>query len=167
MSGQNVRTEGLTDLVSALKGPAFRQVNKELRASAKVIATGMLPTVRSAVTKSRAPQAKAMANTVRVHSDRVPVVVVGKVNPRFAGSKFRGGNTKRRRGAMALGVVSGPLGGRRDTTAHENYYRISRDRSWGPLGQAIRGPVTRDAETAYLKAYIAILKAHGFDAKAR
>lgn len=155
--GKAVEAQGLRDLVKALKGPAFKDVNKELRQYSKQIADDLVPAVADGVRRSRAPQAAAMAGTVRAHSDRVPVVVVGKTNPKFARSKFRGGDTRRRRGAIALGVVSGPAG-------HVNYYKIGRDRSWGPLGDAIRGPIMRDAEIAYLRLYIATLKHHGFDA---
>lgn len=159
-----VEVTGLADLVKNLKGPLFKDVNKELRSGARMIAADMAPLVADAVARSGAPQAQAMAKTVRPHSDRVPVVVVGKTNPRFR-TRFRGGNTRRRRGAMALGVVSGPAGGKRSTQAHENYYRIPRDRSWGPLGDAVRGPILRDAEIAYLRLYVGVLKAHGFKAR--
>lgn len=154
---------GLAELVSALKGPAFRDINRELRAAAGEIAQAMAPQVSAAVARSAAPQAPAMANTVRVHSDRVPVVVVGKTNPRF-GSGFtrRGSNSRARRGQLARGVVAGPLGGRRDTRAHENYYRIGRDPAWGVLGRAVTGPILATVETEYLRAYLRILRAHGF-----
>ena len=168
MAGQAVKVTGLDELVKVLKGPAFKDVNKELRQHSKLIAGDLAPAVSQAVAKSRAPQAAALAKTVRVHSDRVPVVVVGKVNPRFASGFRRGGDSKRRRGALALGVVSGPAGGKRSTRANENYYSPQgRDPSWGPLGRAIAGPILRDAEIVYLKLYIATLKAHGLDARDR
>lgn len=163
----SVKVDGLKPLVQVLKGPAFKDVNRELRSHARLIASDMAPMVAAAVRASPAPQAAAMAGTVRVHSDRVPVVVVGKTNPKF-GSRFtrRGGDSRRRRGALALGVVSGPAGGRRDTRARENYYRPQGvDASWGRLGDAIRGHILRDAEVAYLRLYIAALKAHGLDAR--
>lgn len=153
----------MADLVKDLRGPAFKAVNKELRAGARLIAADLVPAVSRAVAQSGAPQAQALAATVRPHSDRVPVVVVGKTNPRFR-SGFGGGDTRRRRGALALGVVSGPAGGKRSTRASENYYHVPRTSGWGHLGDAIRGPITRDAEQAYLKLYIGVLKAHGFKA---
>lgn len=157
--------QGLKELVQALKGPAFKDVNKELRAGARLIAADIAPRVAKAVAASGAPQAAAMSKTVRPHSDRVPVVVVGKTNPRFrSGFARRGSDSRRRRGALALGVVSGPAGGKRSTRANENYYRIRRDPSWGPLGAALAGPILADVEVAYLKLYIGVLKAHGLDA---
>jgi hypothetical protein len=165
MSG-NVQTTGLTELVRALKGPAFRDINKELRAGSKLIAQDIAPHVSAGVRASGAHQASNMAATVRVHPDRVPVVAVGKVNPRFS-TPFRGGNTRRRRGAMSLGVVAGPAGGHRSTSAHENYYGIRRDSSWGSLGRALQGRIMTEAETAYLKLFIAALRAHGLDARTR
>lgn len=170
-----IEVDGLRDLTRALKGPAFKDVNKQLRRSARAIAGDLLvPMVRAAVAASPAPQAQAMAATVRPHSDRVPVVVVGKVNPRFA-SGFRrsgrgGGDTsaagsKRRRGSLARGVVAGPLGGRRDTPAAENYYRIGRDDSWGALGRALRdgGAIAQAGTARYLDEYAKVLRAAGFD----
>jgi hypothetical protein len=140
----------------------FKDVNRELRQVAKLIAADLVPAVSDAVAKSRAPQAAAMSATVRAHSDRVPVVVVGKTNPKFS-AKFRGGNTKRRRGALAHGVVYGPAGGKRDTAVDENYYKIGRDTSGGPLGQAVTGGRVFDlACEAYLKQFLAIMRHHGF-----
>lgn len=161
----NVEVDGLASLVRGLRGPLFKDLNRELRASARLVASDMVPMVADAVRRSNAPQAAAMAGTVRVHSDRVPVVVLGKVNPRFRSHKWRGADSRRRRGAMALGVVRGPMGGKRSTAVHENYYKIGHDDSWGPLGKAIRGPIMRQGEIAYLKLYIAALRAHGFNAR--
>lgn len=168
MSSGGAEVQGLTELVKVLRGSAFKDVNRELRSHAKAIASDLLPVVAAGVRASHAPQAEAMAKTVRVHSDRVPVVVVGKVNPRFKSAKFQrgGSDSKRRRGAMALGVVSGPAGGKRSTKTSENYYRPQGvDTSWGALGNAIHGPILRQAEVAYLRLYIATLKAHGLDAR--
>lgn len=173
-----VEIDGLADLTRALKGPAFKDVNRQLRSSARAIATDtLLPLVRQAVAASAAPQAAAMAATVRVHSDRVPVVVVGKVNPRFQSGFRRGrgggdgsaGASKRRRGSLARGIVMGPLGGRRDTPTPENYYRIGRDPSGGALGRALAdGGVVAKAGTArYLTEYVRILRGAGFDVDMR
>ena len=165
-----VEASGVRELTSALKGPAFKDVNRQLRKAARGIASDLLvPMVRDAVAASGAPQAAAMADTVRPHSDRVPVVVVGKVNPRFASGFTRRGGTaaqsKARRGSLARGVVAGPLGGRRDTGADENYYRIPRDPSWGALGRALAdgGPIAEAGAARYLAEYLRILRAEGFD----
>jgi hypothetical protein len=143
----NVEVTGLRPLVRELKGPMFRQVNAELRAHSKQIARDLTPHVAAAVRKSPAPQASAVAATVRPHSDRVPVVVVGNVNPRFRS-----------------GVVYGPLGGRRDTRAHENYYKIGRDGGGGHLGRALAesGAIFEVAADLYLRAFLATMRAHGF-----
>jgi hypothetical protein len=160
----DVEVTGLTGLVRELKGPLFKDLNRELRQFSKLIAADLVPHVEAAVRQSGAPQADAMARTVRVHSDRVPVVVVGKVNPRFRGSRFRGGNTKKRRGALAHGVVYGPKGGRKDTPADENYYAPQRrDDSGGALGRSVKsGPIWDEATAAYLKYFQAAATHHGF-----
>lgn len=165
MAQAAIEITGLRPLVAQLKGPAFKDVNKELRAVAKLIAQDLVPHVSAAVARSGAPQAHAMAATVRAHSDRVPVVAVGKVNPKFS-TRFRGGNTRLRRGSLAHGVVYGPLGGKRGTRMHENYYRIGRDTSGGPLGASTRtGTVFDEACDAYLKQWLAAMTHHGFIAK--
>lgn len=164
--GASVDVRGLTPLVKTLRGPLYRDVNKELRQYARLIAADMVPYVSAAVARSAAPQAAALAATVRPHSDRVPVVAVGKVNPRLSGFRRPGqsaADSKRRRGALAHGVVYGPKGGRQDTPAHENYYRIARDPSGGPLGQAMNhGAILDAAADAYLKIYGSVMRHHGF-----
>lgn len=172
--GVRIETDGLRELTRALKGPAFKDVNRQLRSSARGIAAEvLLPLVKEAVAASPAPQAAVMAATVRVHSDRVPVVVVGKVNPRFQTGwrRGRGGGdgsaaaSKRRRGSLARGVLMGPLGGRRDTPVAENYYRIGRDPSGGTLGRALAdgGRIAEAGTTRYLAEYVRILKSAGFE----
>jgi hypothetical protein len=163
-----VQVTGLQPLVRELRGPLFRDVNKELRQYATMIAKDLVPEVQRAVAASNAPQAAAVARTVRAHSDRVPVVVVGKTNP-YSGARWkRKGQTaaaaKKRRGSLAHGVVYGPKGGRRDTEAQENYYRIGRDNSGGPLGAALRagGPLWEQATAVYLTMFAAAMRRHGF-----
>jgi hypothetical protein len=159
-----VEVTGLEPLVRELKGPLFRDVNKELRSVARLIAKDLVPGVSQAVAASGAPQARAMAATVRPHSDRVPVVVVGKVNPRFSSPFTRpGSDAKRRRGSLAHGVVYGPAGGKRNTAVGENYYRIGRDTSGGAVGRTVStGSVFQQACDAYLKQFLAVMKHHGF-----
>jgi len=159
-----VEITGLRPLVAQLKGPIFRDLNAELRAYSKLIAADLVPHVADAVRRSGAPQAAAMSATVRVHSDRVPVVVVGKVNPRFSSRFTRpGSNSKLRRGSLAHGVVYGPKGGKRSTSAHENYFKIPRDNSGGALGRSVRtGPVFDQACELYLRYFLKTMTAHGF-----
>lgn len=163
--GKAVKVDGMVDLLKGLKGPAFKDVNFALRQHARGIADDMAPHVALAVSLSRAPQATAMAATVRSKPDRLPVVVIGKVNPKFrSGFTRRGGPpSARRRGSIAHGVIYGPAGGHRDTPKAENYYRIPRDPSGGALGRALTsGDVIRRAEVAYLQAYLDVLTAAGF-----
>ena len=58
----------------------------------------------------------------------------------------------------------GPLGGHRRTSAHENYYRIGRDNSGGPVGAALRpgGKVHEQACLDYLDWFQELLHRHGF-----
>lgn len=159
MAGTGVDVLGLEAYLKPLKGKVFKDVNRELRQFSKLIANDIRPLVEDGVRASNAPQADAMAKTVRVHSDRVPVLVVGKVNPRFATGFRRGGaaDSRRRRGQLAAGVVKGPAG-------PVNYYKIPRSESWGALGRALRssGRIMSEAEQAYQKFYMATLKRYGF-----
>ena len=162
----DVRVTGLQPLVRELKGPLFKDVNKELRVAAKTIAQEMVPHVAEAVRASAAPQALAMSKTVRAHSDRVPVVVVGKTNP-WSGRKWRRRGTipktsKLRRGSLAHGVVYGPKGGRPDTRPDENYYRIARNSDGGAFRRVLDSKVIDRASQAYLKAYADVMRRHGF-----
>lgn len=147
-----------------LKGSLWRDVNKELRQYSTLIAKDLVPVVSDAVARSGAPQAAAMASTVRAHSDRVPVVVIGKTNPRGVRQRPGGKPVKRRRGAMAHGVVYGPKGGRADTPAMENYYRIPRDNTGGHVGRALAegGPIFDQACDLYLRMFAAAMRRHGF-----
>lgn len=165
-----VEVTGLRELVAELRGPRWREVNRELRGHARVIASDLKPLIERAVASSAAPQAQQMAATVRVHSDRVPVLVVGKVNPRLAGFRRRGESaksTKLRRGSLARGVLYGPLGGRRDTPAAEDYYHVPRSQTAGPLGVALRdnGPIMARAADLYLRAFMGTLRAHGYQVR--
>jgi hypothetical protein len=160
---------GVTQLVKVLRGPKFKEVNRELRAVSKKIATELRPEVVSAVRQSNAPQAWPMSETVRVVSDRVPVLSVGKVAPKFKSSTFRrpagGAPAKLRRGAMAHGVVYGTKGGRRKGGG--DYYQIPRDESGGALGRSMsRGRAMRKAQSAYLREYSIVLRRAGFELQA-
>jgi hypothetical protein len=167
VTAAKVETQGLTPLVKTLKGSLYKDVNKELRMFAKLIAQDMVPDVQNAVRESGAPQASDVALSVRAISDRVPVVVIGKTNP-FPAKKWRRKGTtarssKARRGSMAHGVVYGPKGGRPDTTPDENYYRILRSDSGGRVGAALRGgKFMDDAADANLKVYASVMRHHGF-----
>lgn len=168
-----VQVVGLTAYLEPLKlfTGDRRALNAELRQHSKAIATDLLPEVRAAVAKSPAPQARKMAATARVHSDRVPVIVVGKVNPKLSGFRRRGqsaAEAKRRRGSLAAGVLQGGKGGRRDTKADENYYRIPRNEHWGTLGDQLRAgsPLMREAQDLYLRLLLATMRAHGLPRQA-
>lgn len=164
-----VKVTGLDDLVKALKGPMFRDVNRELRQHARTIAADLMPDAAAAVRRGGAPQADAMAKTFRVHSDRVPVFAMGKTNPRFGGGFAHKGESgaqrKRRRGSLAHGVVYGPKGGHRKHGG-ENFYRTGRDSSGGPLGASLDGGRTfKHALEVYLRVYLGVLRGHGFETK--
>jgi hypothetical protein len=161
-TGYSVDVIGLKAWVTALKGPAFKDVNRALRAEALLIAKSLVPDVEQAVTLSRAPQAQKMSKTVRAKSDRVPVLSIGAVNPRFS-TRFtrRGtGDSRKRRGAIAHGVVYGTKGGH--LKGGGDYYHIGRDSSGGPVGRAMTTGAGFDAACdAYFVAYRKVLGGAG------
>jgi hypothetical protein len=161
-----IKVIGLQAYLTPLKGKVFKDVNRELRQVSKKIATDLRPEIVSAVQQSDAPQAYPMAATVRVKSDRLPVLSVGAVNPRFARHTFRRstGSAKLRRGAMAHGVVYGTKGGHRKGGG--DFYRITRDNSGGPLGRSLKGGrAMQQARKAYLREYYRVLRSYGFDVR--
>lgn len=165
MAKPGVQVTGLVSLVAELRGPAFKMVNQELRHRARLIADDVVPHVRLAVSLSRAPQARAMADTVRSKPDRVPVVVIGKVNPKFRTERRftrKGSDSKQRRGAIAHGVVYGPKGGHMENGG-QNFYKIPRDDSGGALGRTLKdGPAVQAATERYLSEFLIVLERHGF-----
>lgn len=167
--GAAVQVTGLKDLVREMRGRRFSDVNFALREMATGIARELEPQVSDALRRSPAPQAKAMANTVRAKRDRIPVIVVGRVNPKFTTHKFghkgeSAAQRKLRRGSLAHGVVYGPLGGKRTTKADENYYAPQeRDPSGGVLGQEMSGgALFEEACRVYLEAFEQIMTHYGF-----
>lgn len=168
MSGGKVEVRGLVSLVRELKGPAFKQVNYALRQEARGIAESVRPHVALLVAMSQAPQGPAMAKTVRTKPDRVPVIIVGKTNPKFKSGFRRKGesaaSTKHRRGSLAHGVIYGPKGGKISTPADENYYApLQRDDKGGAIMRSVReGAVFELAAEQYVAAYLEILTHHGF-----
>ena len=159
VTGYGVDVLGLTAWVTALKGPAFKQVNNALRSEAYQIAQSLVPDVERAVRLSRAPQATAMAKTIRAKRDRVPLLSIGAVNPKFRSGFTRRGSTvtsRQRRGAIAHGVVYGTKGGH--PKGGGDYYLIPRDESGGPVGRYIvNGPGFSAACDAYFVAYRKVL----------
>jgi len=161
-----MRVTGLKAYVVPLRGKVFKDVNRDLRVVSKKIATEIRPDVVAAVRSSRAPQAWPLSATTRVKSDRVPVLSVGAVNPRFTTPWRRSGQSaaqsKKRRGALAHGVVYGTKGGKRKGGG--DYYHIGRDESGGPLGKTLNGGrAMRRARASYKREYLKVLRRYGFD----
>lgn len=174
VTGAPIDVVGLVPLVRALKGPLFRDVNNSLRAEALLIAERMEPEARIAVSRSRAPQAAAMVNTVRAKRDRVPAIAVGAVNPKFrrrVGRKppFTRSGTgalahRLRRGAIAHGVVYGTKGGH--MRGGGDYYGIPRNDDGGPVGAYLKGSrFTQKLGDEYMEAYMRVLREAGFTVK--
>jgi hypothetical protein len=175
VTGAPIDVIGLKAWVTKLKGPEFRDVNNALRAEAMTISQSLVPEVQKALAQSSAPQAKAMVDTVKPKRDRVPVLAVGAINPKFSKVK-RGGREvsaftrrgkgaeyhRRRRGAIAHGVIFGTKGGH--LKGGGDYYKIGRSESGGAFGRYVNsGPAFDKACEAYFTAYKKVLREHGLD----
>lgn len=165
VTGAPVEVIGLVELVAELKGPMFRDINNQLRYEALDIAEDLVPVVQGIVRDSGAPQAAAFVPTVRAKRDRVPVVAVGAINPRLRKFTRRGAGpaaSRQRRGSMAHGILFGPKGGHRKTSADENYYRLPRRDGYLAGALAEHGAITRRAVDLYLEAYVHVLRSNGW-----
>lgn len=156
----------------------FQDINKALRPEAYAIAEKLVPMVKTIVRESGAPQSGAFVDTVKAKRDRLPLVAIGAVNPKFTNAAKRRGNTAKftrrgsgpeasraRRGAMAHGILFGPKGGHRPRehgATGQNFYGIPRRE--GYLARALDefGVITRHASALYLESYLRVLRVHGW-----
>lgn len=93
MSFQNV--ELVRDILDDIEDGLKYETNRELRQESKAIAQQVvIPQLKRAARSSRAPLARAFAETARAKADRVIVVQIGGVNPPLSGFK-RGRGEKR------------------------------------------------------------------------
>lgn len=131
---QNARL--VSDILNEIEDGLKYETNRELRQKSKDIAARILiPQLKRAARSSRAPLARAFAETARAKADRVIVVQIGGVNPPLEG--FRRGRgveratTRTRSGrdatsrnyrtSMAWGSEYGPFPG-----ADVNNYGVPR-----------------------------------------
>lgn len=146
------------DLPSFLKrldelGETVRKTeNARMRAAAFAISSRLVPSVRSAVASSPAPQAGAVAATTKAKRDRMVVVQVGGTNPKLSGWRRSAGN-KRWRGSVAWGVEKGNYPGTR------NEYRVGRSRGYG-IGPRLE-QITEDTAEEYTQVVLDIARSVG------
>jgi hypothetical protein len=80
MTSIQVDTPGLFDTLKAvqsLQADLRKQANAELRAAARECASQLAAELRVAAASSPTPQAQLVARTIKVKSDRIPVVSIG------------------------------------------------------------------------------------------
>ena len=100
--GVTVDTSDVLPLLKALNGVSAelkQNANKQLRAAAGDCARGLIPALVASAASAPTPQARLIAQTARVSSDRVPVLVLG-------GSR-RVGRNKTPAGRLAWGSERG------------------------------------------------------------
>jgi hypothetical protein len=102
--GVSLEIDGLIETIGAVRGlesDLRSQTNKELRTAARECATRLAANLSRAAEQSGVPVAPRVAKSIRVKSDRVPVVVVG--GPKKVGSGKRGAAA-----ALVWGSEHGP-----------------------------------------------------------
>lgn len=135
LSGPN----GLDRVLSALDDlskPEKTLNNAIMRDMSHTAAQQLVPLVQSAVNRSPAPQARALAGTVRAKRDRMIVVKIGATNPKLSGFRRASGN-KVWRGSLAWGVAVGP-GPRRAAVSGYRTRRRARVAAHRRDGAAVR-----------------------------
>lgn len=139
----------------------FAQPNRDARALAWQVATGMEPVVRQAIAGAPAPQADKVSATVRAKRDRVPIVRIGATIPKLSGMRKRGQDRRRHKGSIAWGVEYGPLGGHRSGPGQgRNFYKVNRSGRGYAIGrQSAR--LTMKARAEYEAGLVDILRRYG------
>ena len=102
--GQTIEVEGLTETLKAFQGleaDLRKQANAELRGAAKTCAAVLAGRLVIAAESSGVPVAPRVARSIRVKSDRLPVVSIG--GPRKVGTGKRGSAA-----ALVWGSEQGP-----------------------------------------------------------
>lgn len=102
--GASVEIDGLMDTLKAFQGlerDLRSEANKELRAAARTCATVLAGHLVRAAAASGVPVARRVAKSIRVRSDRVPVVYIG-------GAKKVGTGKRGAAGALVWGSEQGP-----------------------------------------------------------
>lgn len=148
MAGAAVQVEGITETLKAFQGleaDLRKDANSEIRQAAKTCATVLAGQLARAAAGSGVPVAPRVASSIKVKSDRIPVIQIG-------GSKKVG-----RRGAPAAKLVWGSEQGPKGDTNH-----------WGvppSAGYWIRPTVEAfqqsEAVAVYKRAIVDLQRRHG------
>ena len=105
-----IRVKGADELSAFMRDEIAREdlnvAKRELRQGSKKIAAEIfIPALKRAAASSGVPIAPAMADTARAQSDRLVVVMVGKVNPKLSGFRKGVGSKKGGAGTSSTGRV--------------------------------------------------------------
>jgi hypothetical protein len=133
-----IHYEGLDHAIrrfSDLEADLRRDATRDLRERAWPIAQDLAVEVREVIRSSSAPQARAVAETVRPKRDRVPLVRVGATIPKLSGFRRGSKHNRAAKVSVAYGVEFGGAGGHRDGPGNVDLYRGG--------GHALTGALTR------------------------
>ena len=149
-AGLSLEVDGMTETLGAVRGIADalerKETNAELRRAARTCATVLAGQLARAAESSGVPVAPRVASSIRVKSDRLPVVTIG--GPKKVGAG------KGTAAALVWGSEQGPK-------SDPNRFAVSPN----PGGYWIAPTVARfqgsEAITAYKRAVYEILHDHG------
>jgi hypothetical protein len=147
--GLALEVDGLTDTLKAVRGlqGALRSnTNTELRQAAKTCATAAVPILARSAEASGVPVARRVARSIRVKSDRLPVITIG--GARRVGA--RGAPA----GALVWGSEQGPK-------SSPNRFAVSPSRAGYWIAPAVAEFSKTGAVDAYKRAVYEILHAQG------
>lgn len=103
--GVSLEVDGLLETLKAVRGIADalerKETNQELRHAARLSAGGLAADLARAASASGVPVAPRVASSIKVKSDRIPVVAIG--GPKKVGTGKRGAA-----GALIWGSEHGP-----------------------------------------------------------
>lgn len=146
--GLSVEMDGMMETLKSVRGLADaldrKEANAELRAAAKETASGLAVGLVAAASSSGVPVAPRVARSIRVKSDRLPVVSIG--GPTKVGSGKNGSA-----GALVWGSEQGPKG-------DPNHFGVAPNASGYWIGPTVQRWTEGPALDNYRRAVAAILR---------
>lgn len=145
-----MEVDGLTDTLAAFRGleaDLRKQANSELRSAAKTCAAVLAGQLERAALASGVPVAARVAQSIRVKSDRIPVVTIG--GPKKVGTGKRG-----QAAALVWGSEQGPKG-------DVNHFAVGPNTAGYWIAPTTARFQSSEAITVYRRAVFETMKAHG------
>ena len=148
--GVSIEMDGLVETLGAfraLSGDLRSETNAELRAAAGVCAGGLVRQLVAAASSSGVPVAPRVARSIRVKSDRIPVISIG-------GATKVGTGKRGHAGALVWGSEQGPK-------SDPNRFAVSPNSAGYWIAPTVARFASDDAIEVYKRAVYDLLKKNG------